>query len=422
MSMSKPGTATRTRLACQVAHWAKATARLQDLDDLASPAAWNSLERYLGLSIRRHLSVVVAQLDRESALLQAALAAAISEADLSAVRRQLLAFRKRYVSVETTLDFFADAINTRTNAKIAGQLRACDTLAHRSMAQLLDPLGRPTPVVLTYIDKGLGASILKAGLRLWDGTGMNPVAAIKITRHNLLRPTGLIHEAGHQVAHITGWNGELASALDAALTGGSSGVADAWASWASEVAADAFAFVHTGYASVAALCDVVASEETLVFRHMRGDPHPISYLRVLLGVEMCRQSYGPGPWDDLAASWTEGYPLDRAPGETGMLLRASMPVLPRVVETTLRKPMGAFRGRSLVALVDPERVKPETLLALEQQLGAALYTSMHSIWTESLRLVALTGYREATMPESKADILKQQEEWMLRLGGSLQAA
>ena len=38
---------------------------------------------------------------------------------------------------------------------------------------------------------------------------MNPVAAIKVTRHNLQRPTALIHEAGHQVAHITGWNEEL---------------------------------------------------------------------------------------------------------------------------------------------------------------------------------------------------------------------
>ena len=50
----------------------------------------------------------------------------------------------------------------------AALLRACDTLAYRSMAQILDQIGQPTPAVLTYIDKGLGASILKAGLRLWD--------------------------------------------------------------------------------------------------------------------------------------------------------------------------------------------------------------------------------------------------------------
>lgn len=414
--------AIKTQLARQVAHWTKAAVRLQDLDDLASPSAWNSLERYLGVSIRQHLSRVIAQLDREVTLLQAALAAAFSAADLSTVQRQLLTFRKRYMRAETTLDFYADAINTRTNPEIAGYLRACDILAHRSMAQLLDQLGKPTPVALTYLDKGLGASILKAGLRLWDGTSLNPVAAIKITRHNLLRPTALIHESGHQVAHIVGWNEELAAALAANLIGAPAGVAEAWSSWASEIAADAFAFVHTGYASVAALHDVVANEEAMVFRYARGDPHPISYIRVLLGVEMCRQFYGAGPWDDLSRSWMQLHPLERARGVTGSLLRASVPLLPDIVDITLHKPMPAFGGRSLVALINPERVKPDTLLALEQQLGAALYTSMHWIWTESLRLLALTGLRMATMPERKATMFKQQEEWMLRLGGALQAA
>ena len=205
--------AVRSQLARQVAHWTAAAARLQDLEDLAPPAAWNSLERYLGLSIRQHLTRVVARLNRDAALLKAAFDSALSIADLATIRRQLLAFRQLYLRVETTLDFYADAINTRTSSTLAGLMRACDTLAHRSMAQILDQLGKPTPITLTYLDKGLGASILKAGLRLWDGTGVNPVAAIKITRHNLHRPTALIHEAGHQVAHIVGWNEELAVAL-----------------------------------------------------------------------------------------------------------------------------------------------------------------------------------------------------------------
>lgn len=405
----------------QVTHWTTATARLQDLDDLASPATWNGLERYLGLSIRQHLSTVVAQLEREAALLTAAANAARSIDDLMALRRQLLAFRKRYANVETTLDFFADAINTRTNPKMAGYLKACDTLAHRSMTQLLDLLGKPAPVVLTYIDKGIGASILKAGLRLWDGTSTNPVAAIKITRHNLLRPTALIHEAGHQVAHIVGWNDELATALIAGLAGAPPIVAEAWGAWASEIAADAFAFVHTGYASVAALHDVLAGDEALVFRHIPGDPHPISYIRVLLGVEMCRQFYGTGPWDELARAWTQLYPLQRAPDYTEALLRVSLPLLPQIVEVTLRKPMRAFGNRPLTALINPDRVRPEALLVMEQQLGAALFTSMHWIWTEALRLLALTGLRTATMAENTT-LINQQKEWMLRLGGALLAA
>jgi len=290
------------------------------------------------------------------------------------------------------------------------------------MAQLLDPLGKPTSVVLTYLDKGLGASILKAGLRLWDRTSISPVAAIKITRHNLYRPTALIHESGHQVAHLVRWNDELASTLAAGLSGAPAGVAEAWASWASEIAADVFAFVHTGYASVAALHDVLDGGSSMVFRHTPGDPHPISYLRLLLGVEMCRQFYGTGPWDDLARSWTLLYPLERARGANESLLRASLPLLPRIVNITLRQPMQAFGGPPLASLINPERVKPETLRQLEQQLGDALYTSMHWIWTEALRLLALTGLRVAIMPETKANTFKQQEEWMLRLGGVLQAA
>ncbi|MCX9079592.1 MAG: hypothetical protein OIN84_16630, partial [Candidatus Methanoperedens sp.] len=192
--------------------------------------------------------------------------------------------------------------------------------------------------------------------------------------------------------------------------------------WASEIAADAFAFVHTGYGSVAALQDVLDGGPSMAFRHIPGDPHPVSYLRVLLGVEMCRQFYGAGPWDDLARSWTELYPLERAPGDTAPLLRASLPLLPRIVEVTLRKPMGAFGGRPLVALINPDRARPETLLSLEKELGAALYTSMHWIWTEALRLLALTSLRMATMPEEKGDGASQQKDWMLRLGGALKAA
>ena len=124
------------------------------------------------------------------------------------------------------------------------------------MQALLQPLGKPTPYVLTYVEKGVGASILKAGLRLWDGN-ISSVAAIKVTQHNLFRPTAILHETGHQIAHILNWNTELAAALNN-LNNHPEVVRAVLASWASEIAADAFAFVHSGYASVAALHDVVS--------------------------------------------------------------------------------------------------------------------------------------------------------------------
>jgi len=82
--------------------------------------------------------------------------------------------------------------------------------------------------------------------------------------------------------------------------------------------------------------------------------------------------------------------------------------------------MGAFGGRTLVNLIDPRRVQPSTLLKLEHQIGSALYTSPHWVQTEALRLLALSGYKAATLPEQSLEILQQQRDWMVRLGLSLQ--
>jgi len=105
----------------------QAAARLV-LDDLASAEAWGHLERYLGLSLRKHLQGVIDRLQAEAQALTALQAAADSPASLAALHRRLLAFEQQYMRTETTLDFFADAINVRTNPQVAALLRACDAL------------------------------------------------------------------------------------------------------------------------------------------------------------------------------------------------------------------------------------------------------------------------------------------------------
>src|SRR4051794_1759211 len=102
--------AVREQSAREVAHWALAVSRLQ-LDDLASPEAWGRLERYLGVSLRRHLAGLLARLEQDGNALVAMQRAARTPLAISEVRRKLLAFRQLFLSTETTLDFFADAIN-----------------------------------------------------------------------------------------------------------------------------------------------------------------------------------------------------------------------------------------------------------------------------------------------------------------------
>ena len=70
----------------------------------------------------------------------------------------------------------------------------------------------------------------------------------------------------------------------------------------------------------------------------------------------------------------------------------------------------------------PERVSPEALTELAERIGPALFTSSHWLWTESLRILALTGLKLATTPQELKEILSLQEQAMLRLGGLRQAA
>ena len=416
--MSKPFQTLRLQLLRQIYHWEMASAELANLEQSASPQAWASLERYVGVSLRQSLSEAVNQLQREARIVRAMYEVARYPNDLDAVWRQLIAYRDRYLKTETLVDFYGHAVNTRTNSTLSTNLRALDVLAMRSMQQLLEPLGKQTPPVLTYLDRGLGASILKAGLRLWDGT-LSPVATIKVTYHNRRRPTSLIHETGHQVAHILDWNMELAAVLAQGLNDQRSELGQVWSSWASEVAADCFGFVHTGFAAVAALSDVVVGEPSMVFRYTPGDPHPVSYIRVLLGVEMCRRFYGRGPWDELGEAWIERYPTKLAPTFTRELLEASQAALQKIVELCLLRRMRAFGNKALADLIDPLRVSPQSLERLEMEAGRALFTSSRWVWSECVRLIGLTGLKFVTRPEESQITAKLQDQLMTRLGESV---
>ena len=324
--------------------------------------------------------------------------------------------------MERATEFYGDCVRSRTSAKLSGLLRACDILAGRCLEQVLMPLGKPVAPVLSYVAAGAGASVLRSGLRLWDGQTRSVAAAIKITRHNLNgRVTALCHEATHQIAFTLDWNDELAAALRRELRDDPE-LAQLWSGWAQEIAADTGGFGFTGYASVAALHDVIAGEAASVYALRPFDPHPIAHLRVQLGTAMAVRFYGAGPWDDLNRAWLLAHPVSQAPADVRPLIERSIPRLPRIAEVCLLEPMRAFGGRSFVSMVDPMRVRPDALDALEREAGQSLATSSHWIWNESLRMLALSGYRLATDPDRAPQIAAEFETWMLRLGGGVRMA
>ena len=413
--MTRPGTPSARLVADdlerQIAHWLAAATTFLDAEEFASESAWHSVESQIGMPLRRQLAGIVADLVAMGRGATAVTrAAGRNPAELAAAALAVQQFRRRYTQVEVTLDFFGDAVNSRTSPQLRAALQTLDRLAAASMAPVLARAGLSCPEALVYVDKGMGASILRAGIRLWTPGSINPVAAIKIVRHNLYRPTSLFHEAGHQVAHLTGWTPSLRTSL-ATILADDPELQRMWTPWASEIATDVFAFLHTGFASVTALYDVVGDTNTIL-RWPAGDPHPVGWVRTLLGCALCQRAFGPGPWDALAEAVIVSHPLRAADPTVRQLLERSRPRLGSIAGACLDTPVPALQGRSMTSVLDPTRVSPSALADLEHRAGQALWTSPHWRRVEGIRLIALAGLREAERPLEAAQWIERARTWM----------
>ncbi|MHA7209546.1 hypothetical protein [Arthrobacter sp. MDT1-65] len=410
--------AIQSQTIAEVQHWRLAIEALADLDTVAAPAAWASMEVYLREQVRSRLAGIVSGLVAEAAVLEGR---AASGRDIRSVRRDVLRLRQRYLQVETVLDYFGDAINTRTNPAMQNLLRGYDTLASDSMARTLTPLGIDAPPALVYIDKGLGAAILRSGVRLWDAGHPSPAAAIKLTRHNLSFPTAMLHETGHQVGHVTGWNAELAEALTTTLAPRSREIAELVASWAGEIAADVHAFGQAGWAPVVALANVVDGTGAAVYRIRPGDPHPFPLIRVLINVALCRSWFGEGPWDRVATAWLGRHPIAGAPPEVAGITRTIVAALPEMVDVCTRRPMAAFHGQPFAKVVDPRRVRPNAIQDFARSAGDSLAVSAYLRRRDPIRVFALLASRIVEDPVRATAHRAALLRWLTDLGADDQS-
>jgi hypothetical protein len=333
-------------------------------------------------------------------------------------RSNLQSVRDHYFSTEQVFEYYVDLLHTRSERDMGMLLRGCDQIAYASLQQVLHQLGHEVPTVICYQDRGEGASILKAGIYLWD-SNTNPAAVIKVVRSAIPLPrlTSILHECGHQVAHITNWNQELGELLYNSIlaAGGPKYLAHLWESWASEIAADFYSLHQSNIASILGLYEVVAGSALRIARIIPGDPHPAGIIRLMLGISACKIAYGRGPWDDLDKILSILYPISAGGAEASKVITDSIPLLPVICNAISRTKMKAFSGKSLDMLVPWDFSSPTRL---RKFLGKDFSNfSVDAKMLVNHPIVALLGFRLIQLFGGRSHywIIEQMRKWLVSL-------
>jgi hypothetical protein len=270
-------------------------------------------------------------------------------------------------------DTYMDVLTQRHTPEMGRLLAGCDALAW-------DCLKRDHPALdiiepsLTYCDRGFGASTLREGVLLPHAIP-NPMPLIEIPYSRLKEKcnlTSVLHEAGHEAMVRLGLTRTLPLAMREGLAhaGASRRLQDLFALWSRETGPDFWGFCSSGVAAVATLREILALPPPFVFRVSWTDPHPPPYVRVLLSLECCRQTWGQGEWDAWEQQWLDLYPMERLPASMRALLGEARRCLPVVTHILLRTRFGVLNGRALPELFDLPALAPATLQRIARTLDA----------------------------------------------------
>jgi hypothetical protein len=347
--------------------------------------------------------------------------------DLIRIQNEIQNLSDHYYLSEHVFDYYVDLLHTRSEHGMGIILKGCDKIAEVSLRQGLEKLNREIPPVVCFLDAGQGAAILSAGIYLWDYQ-TNPAALIKVVRSAIPFPrlTSILHECGHQAAKITGWNEELAILIYNTVVnaGYSKALAEIWSSWTSEIAADFWSLSQCNFASVVGLSEVLSTNANRMFTIVTRDPHPMGYLRVMLGIAACKYIFGNGPWIEYCKAWETLFPIKRANATSAKILLESMPLLKILCQVILSTKMNCFSGKSLQEILPWENTSPNAIKTFLNNNHNMFSVNSNLITKDPIFMLTCFRYVQMFGGKTQKWVADRMQSWLVSLssGGNFNYA
>ncbi len=321
-----------------------------------SPAAHRNIERLLSTGrhdLRAHLDAYLHWLAAPSG----------SGSDAKEAHRRFTFLRLKFNAILTQIDIFADAMSQRSENETGVWLAGLDALAADALKLPGDYY--PSPPVVCYLDRGIGAAIRRTRTRLPGGSD-NPVAVIRVPRERMIGSgiaSSLIHEVGHQAIALLDLLPSLRSAIRE--RGGSAGDDTTawmlWERWISEILSDFWSVARIGIGATTGLMGVVSLPRPFVFRCNPEDPHPMPWIRVQLSIAMGRVLFPHAQWDALDNLWSGFFPLAGLDSKTQFIIAILQKTMPEFISLLLEHRPVALQGATLVSIMELEEKQPADL-------------------------------------------------------------
>ncbi|HXW78498.1 MAG TPA: hypothetical protein VEJ84_03315 [Acidimicrobiales bacterium] len=327
-------------------------------------------------AVNRFIGEFRARLRNASAVVDAAAAQAGQSPTQANLQRLLSAKEdasRRVLYVEGIWDFYFDLFVQRLSA-FGERLRAIDRIAANCYEDLYLGLGtaRPLPTLLpfSYASSGFSPLTYRRNVplqRLRHHPNLFPLVVIPQHRLDAVWAlSSVLHEVSHNLQADLGLWQVMPKFIFERLTadgGLEPKVAQVWGRWHKEIAADLFALLLGGPATVESLMDVVGRSRRATVRYLSGGVHPTPVLRVPINLVLLRRLGFPKRAAEISAAWKCLYPRFSASEVPPAISRTFDRAAELTVDTIVFTPRPQLAGKSLAELVE---FGPSQMALLEQ--------------------------------------------------------